>query len=165
MELAFFALLTCGKVWYWLSQCIYYNYQCIYFQCSHGDCAHHNNIYIDLATTTLSRRLTMHVASGGPKVHALENHNLTATRDDLVNNTKILFHEVNHNKLSMMEALLIRKLQPPINNHAEHCMVSTEHLNFSHSLPLQLHVLLPPTLFTPNHIVPIQTVISPLSSR
>ena len=33
-------------------------------------------IYIVLTTTTLSRRLTMHLASGGPKQHALDNHNL-----------------------------------------------------------------------------------------
>ena len=54
--------------------------------------AHHNNIYIGLTTTTLSRRLTMHLASGGPKQHALENHNLTLTRDDLVNNTETFFN-------------------------------------------------------------------------
>ena len=60
----------------------------------------------------------MHLASGGPKQHALDNHNLTLTKDDLVNNTKILFDEFYHNKLSMMEALLIEKLQPSINNQS-----------------------------------------------
>ena len=58
----------------------------------------------------------MHLTSGGPKQHALENHNLTLTRDDLVNNTNIHFNEFKHNKLPTVEALLFRKLQPSINN-------------------------------------------------
>ena len=86
------------------------------YQCPHGDCEHHPSTYIGLTTTTLSRRLTMHLASGGPKQHALENHNLTLTRNDLVSNTKIIYNQSNHNKLSIMEALLIKKLQPSINN-------------------------------------------------
>ena len=89
------------------------------YQCSHIVTVHiSNNIFIGLNTTTLSRRLKMHQASGGPKQHALENHNLTLTRDDLVNNTKIFFNEFNHNKLSIIDALLIRKLQPSINNQS-----------------------------------------------
>ena len=118
------------------------------YQCSHGDCAHHNNI-IGLTAATLSRRLTMHLASGGPKQHVLENQNLTLTRDDLVNNTKTLFNEFDHNKLSIMEALLIRKVQPSINNQSTGI---NKTLKLSHSQPLQLlhfHCL---PVFT--HIVP-----------
>ena len=84
----------------------------------HGDCEHQNNTYIGLTTTTLSSRLTMHLASGGPKQHALDNHNLTITRDDLVKNSKILCHESDHKKLSIIEALLIRKMNPSINNQS-----------------------------------------------
>ena len=58
----------------------------------------------------------MHLVTGDPKRHAIENHNLTLTRDDLVNNTKIILNEFNHNKLCIMEALRIRKLQPSINS-------------------------------------------------
>ena len=61
----------------------------------------------------------MYPASGGPKQHALPNHSIPLTREDLVNNTKILFTEFNHNKLSITEALLIQKLQPSINNRYE----------------------------------------------
>ena len=82
------------------------------------DCAHQNNTYIGLTTTTLSRRLTMHLASGGPKQHAQDNHNIILTREDLVNNTNILFNKFNHNKLSIMEALLIRNLYPTIINQS-----------------------------------------------
>ena len=85
------------------------------YQCPHGDCEYHPSTYIRLTTTTLSRRLTMHLASGGPKQHAQENNNLTLTRNDLVSNTKIIYDQSNHNKLSIMEALLIKKLQASIN--------------------------------------------------
>ena len=37
------------------------------------------------------------------------------TREELVNNTQIIFSESNNNKLSITEALLIRKMQPSIN--------------------------------------------------
>ena len=76
------------------------------YQCLHGDCEHRNNIYIGMTTTTLSRHLAMHLASGGPKhpkQHALANHNRPLTRADLVNNTKILLTEFNHNKLSILK--------------------------------------------------------------
>ena len=54
---------------------------------------------IGMTTTTLSLRLTMHLASGGPKQHALTNHHMPLTREELVNNTKIIFRESNNNKL------------------------------------------------------------------
>ena len=69
------------------------------YQCFHGDCEHAPKQYLHwMTTTTLSRRLTMHLASGGPKQQALANHNLPLTRADIVNNTKILITEFNHNK-------------------------------------------------------------------
>ena len=43
---------------------------------------------VAVVTRTLSRRLTMHLKSGGPKQHALDNHNLPLTRADLVHNTE-----------------------------------------------------------------------------
>ena len=88
------------------------------YKCSHGDCEHLNNTYIGMTTTTLSRRLTMHVASGGPKQHALTNHPMPHTREELVNNTKIIFSESNNNKLSITEVLLIQKMQPSINTQS-----------------------------------------------
>ena len=81
----------------------------------HGVCEHLNNTYIGMTTTTLSRRLTMHLASGGPKQHALTKNHMPLTREELVNNTQIIFSESNNNKLSITEALLIQKMQPSIN--------------------------------------------------
>ncbi|KAF2357803.1 hypothetical protein FHG87_011449, partial [Trinorchestia longiramus] len=39
------------------------------YKCSHEDCEPHNRSYIGVTTTTLYRRLTMHLGSGGPKTH------------------------------------------------------------------------------------------------
>ena len=36
------------------------------YTCNVGDCELQNSTYIDMTTTTLSRRLTMHLAAGGP---------------------------------------------------------------------------------------------------
>ena len=87
------------------------------YKCSHGDCEHLNNTYIGMTTPTLSRRLTMHLASGGPKQHALTNHHMPLTREELVNNTQIIFSESNNNKLSITKALLIQKM-PTINTQS-----------------------------------------------
>ena len=112
-----------------------------------------------LKTTTLSRWLTMHLASGGPKQHALEKHNLTLTGDDLVNNTKIFFNEFNHNILAIMEALLIRKLQPCINNQSTGINRTLQ--LFTSSAPTVAVLSSPLFSFT----LYLQPVISPLPSR
>ena len=57
------------------------------YKCSHGDFQHLKNTYIGMTTTTLSRRLTMHLASRGHKQHALTNHHMPLAREELVNNT------------------------------------------------------------------------------
>ena len=87
------------------------------------------NTYIGITTTTLSRRLTMHLASGGPMQRALTNHHMPLTREELVNNTQIIFSESNNNKLSITEALLIQKMQPSINTQSTG--ISRTQLNFS----------------------------------
>ena len=59
------------------------------YKCTQGDCEHLPNAsYVGLTTTTLSRRLTMHLQNGGPKKHCAEapNH-VPLTRDMLVDNT------------------------------------------------------------------------------
>lgn len=86
------------------------------YSCNHGDCELQKHSYIGMTTTTLSRRLTMHLASGGPKTHAKNAHNAILTRDELVSNTKILRHEPDYNRLQILEALLILQSNPSINN-------------------------------------------------
>ena len=50
--------------------------------------------------------------------HALTNHHMPLTREELGNNTKILLSESNNNKLSITEALLTQKMQPSINTQS-----------------------------------------------
>ena len=86
------------------------------YKCPIGECEHQNNSYIGLTTTTLSRRLTMHLQQGGPKHHTQNHHNTPLTRDMLVKNTNIIARETNYNRLHILEALLIHKQKPPLNN-------------------------------------------------
>ena len=71
--------------------------------CNVGDCDLQNSTYIDMTTTTLSRRLTMHLTAGGPKIHMKNNHNSTISRENLVQNTNILYYEPDFNTLQIME--------------------------------------------------------------
>ena len=57
----------------------------------------------------------MHLNSGGPKTHMTTTHNDNLTRNILVNDTKILRREPNHNRLKILEALLIQEKRPVIN--------------------------------------------------
>ena len=69
------------------------------YTCNRGECEPRNRSYIGMTTTTLSRRLTMHLVSGGPKTHAMDNHNTRLTREELAQDTKILRHEPDFNRL------------------------------------------------------------------
>ena len=57
----------------------------------------------------------MHLASGGPKQHSTDAHKTILNRENIVSNTKILRFENDPYRLSILEALLIRKMQPSIN--------------------------------------------------
>ena len=85
------------------------------FSCHEGDCELHNQTFIGLTTTTLSRRLTMHLSNGGPKQHTQNSHNINLTRESLVNSTNIICTNNDPYRLSSLEALYIRKLSPSIN--------------------------------------------------
>jgi hypothetical protein len=61
------------------------------FSCNKEGCRLLQNInYIGLTSTTLSRRLTCHLQSGGPKNHMREAHNETITRATLEACTSIV---------------------------------------------------------------------------
>ena len=86
------------------------------YKCQKGDCELlPNSQYIGMTTTTLSRRLTMHLQSGSIKTHTLEKHNLNITRDDLISNTTI-YKQINDlSRLKIIEALRINNLNPSLN--------------------------------------------------
>ena len=86
------------------------------YQCNQDDCERlHNSSYVGLTTCTLSRRLTQHLQSGGPKQHSTSVHNNPINRETLVNNTKIIRRESDPVRLSIYEALLILQKKPMIN--------------------------------------------------
>ena len=88
-----------------------YEYKCKLDGCEHLQ----NNSYIGHTVTTLSRRLTMHLQTGGPKNHCRDSHSTQLTRSMLEEGTSILRREQDENRLRIMEALLIQKENPTIN--------------------------------------------------
>jgi hypothetical protein len=88
------------------------------FKCNTGECELQPSSYIGMTTTSLSRRLTMHLASGGPKTHMEQHHRQQLTREHLVNNT-IIRHRINDfTRLQTVEAILILNEKPIINRQA-----------------------------------------------
>ena len=86
------------------------------YKCTLGDCALRPNCnYIGLTTTTLSRRITMHLQNGGPKTHSDTHHGQRLTRQDMVNNTTILDRCHDVRRLYILEAVYIRDRDPLIN--------------------------------------------------
>ena len=84
------------------------------FYCPHKDCRLPVS-YIGVTTTTLSRRLTVHLRDGAPKEHMQKSHNTALTRKHLTENTLIIASSSNPNRLHILEALYIRERSPQIN--------------------------------------------------
>ena len=88
------------------------------FKCPLGHCiSDNNNIYVGLTSTTLSRRLTMHFSYTSSIAQHLKKHSCPTTqlRKILTDNTTILEHQNNKQKLQILEALHIRNMQPTLN--------------------------------------------------
>ena len=85
------------------------------YKCNIGDCELQTVNYIGETTTTLSKRISAHLQSGAPKQHTLIEHNIDLSRTQMVQNTKILYHAPDFHRLTIMEALLIRRHKPIIN--------------------------------------------------
>ena len=97
---------------------VVYQFQCPYEDCQLRDAGD----YIGMTTTTLSRRMTMHLQDGAPRQHMRETHQRALTRQDLTENTTILRREDSRRKLQILEALLIREKKPAINKQLKSCI-------------------------------------------
>ena len=84
-----------------------------FYKCTKRDCAPlPKSGYVGLTTTSLSRRLTMHLQNGGPKTHTERNHpDSPLTRRNMVENTSILTATSDSRRLSALEAILIRQFR------------------------------------------------------
>ena len=71
--------------------------------------------YIGYTRTTLSRRLTMHLQSGGIKQHFLLAQHENLTREILTRNTTVVVKENDPIRLKIKEALYIQSRHPRIN--------------------------------------------------
>ena len=69
-----------------------------------------NNVYVGLTTTTLSRRLTMHLDDSCSIALHLKTHSIPKSkfRKILIENTAIIAHEINKLRLQILEALHIK---------------------------------------------------------
>ena len=86
------------------------------YSCHKEGCRLLQNVnYIGLTSTTLSRRLTCHLQTGGPKNHMREAHNETLTRATLETNTRIVMRCPDATRLAIAEALIIKHESPAIN--------------------------------------------------
>ena len=86
------------------------------FKSSFEECRLQPNVnYIGFTTITLSRRLTMHLASGSIKCHFAGCHSRQLTRNYLTENTNIMRRDRGINRLQITEALLILASTPIIN--------------------------------------------------
>ena len=75
--------------------------------------------YIGQTTTTLSRRLTMHLQSGAILNHTKTAHDRHLTRQDLTENTTILAREPNRKQLIILESFYIRDAVPTMNTQQD----------------------------------------------
>jgi hypothetical protein len=86
------------------------------FSCPQEGCKLLNNIkYVGLTSTTLSRRLTMHLSSGAPKEHMQNVHNIKLTRLHLEDSTRVIQQYQDSVRLGIAEALLIQENKPELN--------------------------------------------------
>ena len=87
-----------------------------FYKCNKGDCALlPRSGYVGLTTTSLSRRITMHLQAGGPRTHNDRHHDSPLTRKDMTDNTRILATACDRRRLPVLEAVFIRELGPCIN--------------------------------------------------
>ena len=91
------------------------------FKCPIGSCKlQENNTYIGLTTTTLSRRLSLHISPTSPSAinkHLISQHKLPKEkfRPTVVDNTDIIFKTSCQKRLMIVEALLIKLTSPTLN--------------------------------------------------
>ena len=86
------------------------------YNCNDGECEHLHKSYVGMTSTSLTRRLTMHLQNGSIKNHSYDDHDIRLTRTMLDSRTKILRLESDFRRLMIYEALIIAEKRPALNN-------------------------------------------------
>jgi hypothetical protein len=87
--------------------------------CPVENCESPNPYYIGYTECTLTKRLTFHAQSGGPKEHCAQKHNMSLNRNQLIENTSIIATEQDPTRLKIYEALSILEQNPSLNRQHE----------------------------------------------
>ena len=88
------------------------------FNCPENECIHHptvNHVYLGLTTCTLSRRLSLHLQNGAILKHSVDKHKEKITRKKAEESLKVRYRENHHERLEILEALMIMFEKPEIN--------------------------------------------------
>ena len=114
------------------------------YVCPDEDCKPQGSSYIGHSLTTLSRRLTMHKQNGAILEHVRDVHKTDLTRENIVNNTKIIRRINDPIRLQIAESLLIKKHRPIINRQDtgftrklqlfSECITSNNNTNFLNTI-------------------------------
>ena len=96
------------------------------YTCAIANCKSQNITYFG-STTSLSRRLTMHLQNGNIKKHTREVHDLPLTREMLVENTEGVDSVPNVRKLKYLEAIYINIYKPSLNVQGINSIVLPSH--------------------------------------
>ena len=76
-----------------------------------------SQIYIGYTTTSPKQRMTAHTQNGGIRTHQQTVHQRKIkTSEKKLEHTKVLYRNQNKIELQIMGALLIKQLNPPLNN-------------------------------------------------
>ena len=90
---------------------VIYKYTCPQKECSLSN----NNSYIGFTTCKLTRRITYHMQNGSILDHGIFCNNANFNRKLVDANIEILYQITNFRRLEIMEAILIKKHKPKIN--------------------------------------------------
>ena len=85
------------------------------YNCPHEDCMLRNINYIGSTTTTLSRRRTIHLINCAIKEHIPSQRLSILTKDNIVNNAKVLHMKNDTFRLLIHEAMLVKFKNPSFN--------------------------------------------------
>ena len=86
---------------------VVYNFKCPVMSCSHE--------YIGMTTMRLGKRISCHVQEGAIYTHFRNVHNLSASRDTLIENINIIDSNTDVKRLRYLEAIHILDKKPSLN--------------------------------------------------